>query len=437
MEGLQISFKTDMNREEGRDAESFLYGDKLFIVADGLCSEDIREVVAKWSCQLVYDSFFRYLSEGQSPSMALTSALYEANKVILDERKKTGREMAASVGVVYIKENIMYFTHLGDSRIYCLHAKELNQLTRDHTLLEEKPFVKAIYRDPALMYAITEGLGIHEKPSIKVKKYPLRRKDLIILTTEGLTKRISNKEILRLSLKIKNTKTLCKSLIDLSERKGGKGNITVGIIRFGKRPLMLRNLKITYSVFLLLLLLAAGGFSLKYIRMESHHGQVEESQPVQENSSLQVETDSYNPVNRSKETVDRLEKPIQGMAEKKSDAALNDKIQALMKAWKIAWENTAGEKGEMEGYMSFYSDDFATKELDKKGWRGDKEEKGRAKSWIRLELIDLDISKTTENRLEVRFLQDYKSSNFSEKSQKKLILIKKDSEWKILSEETY
>jgi len=49
----------------------------------------------------------------------------------------------------------------------------------------------------------------------------------------------------------------------------------------------------------------------------------------------------------------------------------------------------------------------------------------------------LDISKTTENRLEVRFLQDYKSSNFSEKSQKKLILIKKDSEWKILSEETY
>ena len=132
MDGLRIAFKTYMGSQEGKEGAPFLYGDNLFIVAEGVGGEHLREIIEERVCQIIYESFFRHLSEVHSPYDALIYALEKANKGILDERKKFGMKMAASASVVYIKDKIMYFTHLGDSRIYCLHGDELNQLTRGY-----------------------------------------------------------------------------------------------------------------------------------------------------------------------------------------------------------------------------------------------------------------------------------------------------------------
>ena len=155
MSNLKIVFKTYTagNKEEG---DSFLYGDNLFIIAEGLGGEYLSEIAKERACRIIHDSFFSHLSETHSPGNALTYALEEANKNILNERRKLGEKMAASVGVVYIRDKIMYFSHLGDSRIYSLHHKELNQLTRDHTIQEEDPFAKAKYRDLRVINALTD-----------------------------------------------------------------------------------------------------------------------------------------------------------------------------------------------------------------------------------------------------------------------------------------
>jgi len=157
------------------------------------------------------------------PGYAIIHALRKANEGVHKERAKLGRKMAVSVSVVYVRDRVMYFTHLGDSRIYCLQDGKLNQLTRDHTLKEEDGFEKDRFSDPRLMKALTEGLGIHQLPSIKVKKFPLRQKDLILMTTEGLTTHVSNREILDLSSKAKDPEKLCNQLIDLASKKGGDG----------------------------------------------------------------------------------------------------------------------------------------------------------------------------------------------------------------------
>ena len=171
MDSLQIAFKTKIGGQEGKDRDSFLYGDNLFIVAEGVGSESLSEQARNQACQIIYQSFFRHLSKVHSPGEALIYALEEANDDIINEKKKLGQKMAVSVSVVYIQDRIMYFTHLGDSRIYSLYKGELNQLTRDHTIHEEDPFAEAKFRDPHLMHALTKALGVHEKPSIKVKKY--------------------------------------------------------------------------------------------------------------------------------------------------------------------------------------------------------------------------------------------------------------------------
>ena len=143
-------------------------------------------------------------------------------------------------------------------------------------------------------------------------------------------------------------------------------------------------------------------------------------------------------VNRPSEKEVGNRQIVKKVPEQPAEPKLDDEIYAFIDSWKMAWNNSAGEKGDIETFMSFYSDDFVSKGLDKNGWRRDKATKNRKKRWIRLELNDIKISEPmAANRIEVRFLQEYKSSNFSGKSNKMLVLSKEKTGWKIIREESY
>ena len=89
----------------------------------------------------------------------------------------------------------------------------------------------------------------------------------------------------------------------------------------------------------------------------------------------------------------------------------------------------------MESYMSYYSDEFRARGLDKEGWKKDKAGKNRRKQWIKVELLNVEISEVVPGeRFEVSFTQDYQSSNFSVSSKKMLVLEKEEGVWKIISE---
>jgi protein phosphatase len=443
MDTLQIAFKTHRGSREGKDYDSFLCRHNLFIVAEGVGDEHCGDLAKERAFQIIYESFFRYLSKVQSPGDALIYALEKANEDILSEREKLGESAAASVSVVYVKDRIMYFSHLGDSRIYSLHGGELNQLTRDHTLEEEEPFAEARFRNPRSIRALTEGLGIHERPTVNVKKYPLHKKDLIIMTTGGLTARVSNREILKLSSNTKNPERLCNRLIDLARRKGGNRNMTVGTMRLGKLSKELNHVIILYSLCFLLILSAMGGYALKYSEQgpQGDHqiDQPKDIQPVIESALLNGDKDrideerEMSPHNQARDNKPLLESPGQ---QAKGERYAN--IYSFMSRWKAAWENTAGENSDIEHYISFYSENFLSRGLDKYGWGHERAEKGRRRHWIRIDISDITISQpTADNQVEVRFLQNYRVPNLSDTSHKVITLIKEGKKWKITDEESY
>lgn len=112
-------------------------------------------------------------------------------------------------------------------------------------------------------------------------------------------------------------------------------------------------------------------------------------------------------------------------------------ISVFVLKWISAWQNSAGENGDIEKYVSFYADSFTSKNFDKSGWEIDKRKKNNNKSWITVDLRNILIGDpNAEGRVEVRFLQDYKSSNYSEQSQKLLVLTQERGKWKILTEKT-
>lgn len=464
MPRLHVAFKTEKGKGSPEEKDSFFYRDNLFIVAEGVNGDYLGEMLKEKVCTGLASSFFKHLSKERSPGIALVSALREVNEEIIRERIRAGRKMAASVSVSYILGRVMYFSHLGDSRIYCLHKGEIVQLTKDHTVGEENAMVEMAGVDRRLLRALTDGLGVREKPDIKVKTFALRKKDIILMTTEGLTRYLSNMQIQKLSQKAGSPKKLSVRLMEEAKRKGAQDSMTLGIIRYQTFPQLFQGKKgVTGTVLGLLILGIAGAYATGYRpwhvppeqgRRAAMQSPPKKSVPVPApgRGSESVETPReaapmktlpgpapgrvLQPPPAAPTQPKAVETPKEA-APKKTVVSHRQEVQGFLSEWKAAWEGTAGEKGDMGRYLSFYADDFSSRGLDKNAWKKEKGEINRKKSWIRVDLRDINIGEPMPgNRVEVRFHQDYKSSNFTGSSKKILVLKKTDPGWRILIEKS-
>lgn len=450
IKSFDFSFNTIIGSNGIDKGDSFIHKNKLFVVIDGVGGNYLGKKATELASRVLQEAFFAHLQENDSPSDAIIYALKEANRVILSERIKLGEKMAASVSIMYIKDNIMYFSHLGDSRIYSFHDNELNQLTRDHTLKEEDPFAEKRFNDPRALQALTNGLGIHERPSIYVKKYPLDKKGMIILTTERLTERISNREIDWLAKKYNNPKTLIRSLEDLFRRKGGDDTCTVGIVRFGILSRWIRHVIFIYSVVLMFILIFVGVYLLRYSD-DKVSDNAEGTMPHVEGKIAVIESRPETEVKPVVKTENKtevrkpiiIEKPAEVYdrkppeVKKEIEYDLNDQIYSFLSEWKDAWEKSAGRDGDIIEYLNFYSEHFKSGRFDKSRWKKDKSLKNKRKSWIKIGISDVRITgPDRDNRVAVNFTQDYRSSNYSVRSEKELVLIRENGTWVIVLEKS-
>ncbi|MBN2123603.1 MAG: protein phosphatase 2C domain-containing protein [Deltaproteobacteria bacterium] len=430
MKGLRTDFKTDPGSPPGTAADFFLSQENLFIVTEGVGDDHLAERAGERACRRIAESFFRHLSRVPSPGEALVSALRETNDDILRERMRVGDKMAASVSVVYVRGDVMYFSHLGDTRIYCLHKGEIVQLTRDHTLREEEPYLDAKTEDPRLMRALTDALGIHPEPDIRVKTFALREKDIILMTTEGLTRYLSNKQILNLASKTHHLNRLSDLLLNEARRRGGENGMTVGLIRFEGTIARWPKRVFLFSLLLLVLLVAAA-VGLYMREPGERKAPVPERRPERSAGGVAPE----RPAPAGKPPITPAKAPEVSGVEKVP--VLEEEIAAFLSRWERAWEESAGPQGDMKAYMAFYGPTFRSRGMDRDAWERDKAEKNRKKSYIRVDLDDIKIGgQEPDGRLEVRFDQRYRSSNYSGTSRKMLLLKKEEKGWKILAEES-
>ncbi len=465
MKNIDYSFVTFSDNQSIENNINCIHSRNLYVIIDGVGRDYLVEKAAKLASETILNTFFNILEENNSPGDAIFYSINNANRAILEERIKINEKMAASVCIVYLQDKIMYFSHLGDSRVYSFQENELNQLTRDHTLREEDPFAEKRYDDPRALQALIKGLGIHEKADVYVKKYPLEKKGMVILTTERLTERISNRDIQWLSRKINNPRKFIKGVIDLYKRKGGDEAFTLGLISYGGIPKWFRKVLSVYLVFFVVLLLVIGGYFMIFtgdtvppveITETFVPAAVEDEEKDMESNAVKAETVS-TPSEIEEKTVETVaeyenksivrkqilaERPdipeIEEISIEGEQAAVEDfyqDINTFLADWKKAWEMSAGKDGNFNEYISFYSENFKSGRLDFEGWKSDKSRKNKRKKWIKVEISDIKISgPDLNNTVDVRFTQTYKSSNFSVISDKALLLKKENSKWVIVSE---
>jgi protein phosphatase len=166
----------------------------------------------------------------------LRSALTEANRDILEEagREMGLRGMGTTATLAGIRAPFVYLAHVGDSRAYVVRAGALTQLTRDQSLVQD--LIDAGMIDEGDKHTvgsnvILQALGVTESVQPEVTYHELRRGDVLLLCSDGLSQVVGDDEIRQAMSQSPDCLTMCDRLVGMANDRGGPDNVTVLVAR--------------------------------------------------------------------------------------------------------------------------------------------------------------------------------------------------------------
>ncbi len=208
-------------------------GGPVFIaVADGMGGHNAGEKASAIAIETLASCLSK---ENRLPAKALVSAIREANAVIFAYAKSTPacRGMGTTVTAAIFEDNTLYTANVGDSRAYLLSGGAFEQLTVDHSLVEELVLSGHITREEAQnspqRNIITRALGTSAGVNVDIFEAVWNEGDILLLCTDGLTTHLSDADI---RLVLEGDKTLqerAEALVALANERGGRDNITVAL----------------------------------------------------------------------------------------------------------------------------------------------------------------------------------------------------------------
>jgi protein phosphatase len=174
----------------------------------------------------------------------LLAGIRVANRQIF-ERSVRSRDCAGMgttiVGALFSKQkNRLFVGHVGDSRAYRVRGGSIEQLTRDHSLLNDylaaMPDLTEEQRAELPRNVITRALGMHDHVVVDLMNDEPQPGDVYLLCSDGLSGMITDGEILGIVSSIEDTAEICRRLIAKANENGGEDNITALVIRFDEQP---------------------------------------------------------------------------------------------------------------------------------------------------------------------------------------------------------
>jgi protein phosphatase len=130
----------------------------------------------------------------------------------------------------------LWLAHVGDSRCYLFRHGALQQLTRDHSLVEEQIRAGLLHRAQAatspIRNIITRAIGSQPTVEPEIAAHTTQPGDLYLLASDGLTRELDDAEIAHIlaARAAPALESTCQALIDAANKKGGRDNITVLLI---------------------------------------------------------------------------------------------------------------------------------------------------------------------------------------------------------------
>jgi len=360
---IEYSGKSDIGPVRSENQDSFgkypvgfmdIYSGRgqLFIIADGMGGHAGGKIASRLAVDTVNKIYFN--SDHLSLSEAVKHAIEEANQRIYRESESSDYNLAGmgtTCSVLLLKDDRAVIGHVGDSRIYKIEQNKIEQLTEDHTQVNEMLKEGILNRREAMNYplktVLARALGTDKQVKVDIiSDIALKEGQSYILCSDGLGK-VNPEEILKI-VSVNSANASCEKLIKTAIERGGTDNVTVQVIKIvsdqehavqSPAPIegKTNKTKILFFLLLILALILAGILSMNSFPFFDPG----------RNEKISKEQDFSKPLNKSE-----LDAPIQNKKPEKLKKSNEDKT--MTKRELLAEAAQLFEKGRMENAEEIY-----------------------------------------------------------------------------------
>jgi protein phosphatase len=234
---------THTGRVRASNEDSYLVGDAVFAVADGMGGHQAGEIASDAALEPLRALDIPSMTEPADVGDALATAVRQANTLVVERAQSDPslEGMGTTLTAIAIREGRLHLAHVGDSRAYLLRENEkISQLTTDHTLVERLIQEGRLSRDEAATHpqrnVITRAIG-HEA-TVEVEVLPpimLQDGDQILLCSDGLSGPVDDERISSILSGAADGEAAVGGLLAEANAAGGPDNITAVLLRIGDR----------------------------------------------------------------------------------------------------------------------------------------------------------------------------------------------------------
>jgi protein phosphatase len=242
---MKGKFLTDQGkvRSHNEDAGGIFYnlsGQFLAVIADGMGGHKAGDVASQMAISLIEEQWNKQekLHSPEETESWLSKIISEINHSIYSHglQKEEFQGMGTTAVTAICTEEFVTIAHIGDSRCYMLSGTRFNQVTEDHSLVNELVRSGHISKDAAEQHprknVVLKALGTEEQIIADVESMSWEEGNKLLLCSDGLTDKVSDEELKELISSKKEIQEIGGDMIQLANDRGGEDNISLIIIQY-------------------------------------------------------------------------------------------------------------------------------------------------------------------------------------------------------------
>ena len=237
----EFCFRTDpgLAREDNEDSVTVDEATRLGIMADGMGGYNAGEVASGMATTFIRSELGRWLAQAgrhanaREVRRAMEICVDNANRSIFNAANSNPQYsgMGTTLVVGVFQDGRLMLGHIGDSRCYRLRNGQLEQITKDHSLLQEQMDAGLITPEQAATSTnknlVTRALGVEDAVLLEVNEHKVEPGDLYLMCSDGLSDMLDDEAIARIMATEAPLDQKSIELVDAANANGGRDNISV------------------------------------------------------------------------------------------------------------------------------------------------------------------------------------------------------------------
>jgi len=227
-------------RQSNEDYFGLFPEQNLYVVADGMGGHAAGEVASRIAVESMRKYFEAPEHARRNPADRLREAIKTANSAIVSasESDPSLNGMGTTIAAICALLNTVVVGHVGDSRIYRYRNHQVEQLTQDHSLVNDYVRQGLVTPEGAahhpMRHVISRALGTSVQTEVEIARHAPQAGDIFLLCSDGLSNRVTSSEMnILLASAIDDLEKAAGALIARAKDNGGDDNITLILVCYG------------------------------------------------------------------------------------------------------------------------------------------------------------------------------------------------------------